>query len=517
MTTHCIAPSRPLPLMALGLVLLALGEGTTEAATLVVDSLADTADADAGDGTCDDGSGACTLRAAIETANGQPGPDVVVFDLPGPGPWIIRPLSGLPTIEDPLHVDGSSQPGHVDAPVIELDGSSVAGFPNGLRVSTFDCRLTALAIHGFPASGLVLSSGGRHVIEGCHLGLDADGSVAPGNGVHGVHVVDSATNTLLDNVIAANASHGLHVSGAASADVMILGNAIGSDPSGDTIQGQGLRGVSVSGAPRVILGGPAEGDGNRIVGSGTEAVALVQGASDGVVEGNVIGGEGAASNFLGLLLHDADGHRVGGLGEGAGNVISGNFLGVRLRGECDANEIAGNLIGVTADLAPLGNETAGIRVDASLGASTIRGNVIAFNGAEGVEIRAGLGTVVVENAVHDNGALGIDLGGDGVTPNDPLDADAGANGLANAPSIDVVSADCMATAVEGSVSGAPSARIRVDVHVGPSCDDSGFGEGATWLGSTEMLTDSSGAASWSFEHAQRLEPVDFRDRRRDVG
>ena len=42
--------------------------GVAHGATLVVDSLNDTGDADPGDGVCDDGTGKCTLRAAIEQA-----------------------------------------------------------------------------------------------------------------------------------------------------------------------------------------------------------------------------------------------------------------------------------------------------------------------------------------------------------------------------------------------------------------------------------------------------------------
>ena len=39
------------------------------------------------------------------------------------------------------------------------------------------------------------------------------------------------------------------------------------------------------------------------------------------------------------------------------------------------------------------------------------------------------------NSIHDNTFLGIDLSGDGVTPNDPLDADSGPNDLQNFPVI----------------------------------------------------------------------------------
>ena len=48
-----------------------------EAATFAVTSPADAVDANLGDGVCDDGTGDCTLRAAIMETNALPGPDAI--------------------------------------------------------------------------------------------------------------------------------------------------------------------------------------------------------------------------------------------------------------------------------------------------------------------------------------------------------------------------------------------------------------------------------------------------------
>ncbi len=48
-----------------------------QSATFNVNSTLDASDASAGDGTCDDGSGNCTLRAAIEEANALGGADII--------------------------------------------------------------------------------------------------------------------------------------------------------------------------------------------------------------------------------------------------------------------------------------------------------------------------------------------------------------------------------------------------------------------------------------------------------
>src|SRR5690606_2516669 len=84
------------------------------AATLVVDSIADTSAVD----------GACTLREALAAANntpvadcgtGQPAPvvDVIAFNIPGTGPHVIKPTGWLGNVNESLTIDGTTQPGAV--------------------------------------------------------------------------------------------------------------------------------------------------------------------------------------------------------------------------------------------------------------------------------------------------------------------------------------------------------------------------------------------------------------------
>ena len=59
-------------------------------------------------------------------------------------------------------------------------------------------------------------------------------------------------------------------------------------------------------------------------------------------------------------------------------------------------------------------------------------NTIAFNRGTGVAVVTGSGNTIQENSIHDNAALGIDLGDDGVTANH-VGFEAGPNNYQNYP------------------------------------------------------------------------------------
>ncbi len=81
----------------------------------------------------------CSLREAIitanETSNGNE-PDAIKFNLPGDKPFILQINSPLPLVSDSLIIDGRSQPGFVDVPVVILDGSDAGSETSGLTIAT---------------------------------------------------------------------------------------------------------------------------------------------------------------------------------------------------------------------------------------------------------------------------------------------------------------------------------------------------------------------------------------------
>src|SRR5207249_10534466 len=67
-------------------------------------------------------SGAGSLRQAILDANKTTAADTIKFAI-GSGAKTISPKSHLPGIENPVTIDGTTQPGFSKKPIIELNGS----------------------------------------------------------------------------------------------------------------------------------------------------------------------------------------------------------------------------------------------------------------------------------------------------------------------------------------------------------------------------------------------------------
>lgn len=123
------------------------------------------------------------------------------------------------------------------------------------------------------------------------------------------------------------------------------------------------------------------------------------------------------------------------------------------------------------------------------------GNAITANTGNAVQIAAsGLGNTIVGNSIHGNGGLGIDLNGDGATPNDAGDQDAGANNLQNAPVLVSGSSSGGNTAIRGLLNSLPGAAYHIEFFSNDSTDPSGSGEGQMFLGTATVNTDGTGNA-----------------------
>lgn len=170
--------------------------------------------------------------------------------------------------------------------------------------------------------------------------------------------------------------------------------------------------------------------------------------------------------------------------------------GIIVRGDTDT--IRGNYIGLTPTQAPASNSGHGISmffsVDAAVGgAQTWDANVIAYNGANGVNLHptTGFGNAFRGNSIHSNTGMGIDLDGNGITPNDTPDTD----GRQNYPILDVAVAGI--NIVAGSLNTTPSSDFVIEFYASAVCDSNGFGEGERFLGSTQITTGLTGNGAFN--------------------
>src|SRR5205085_1566160 len=85
--------------------------------------------------------------------------DTIRFAI-GSGLKTIAPKSALPTITDPVILDGRTQPGGGAAPRIELNGSNAGAASAGLVVSAGNSQIKGLTINRFGGAGIVLQSKG---------------------------------------------------------------------------------------------------------------------------------------------------------------------------------------------------------------------------------------------------------------------------------------------------------------------------------------------------------------------
>jgi hypothetical protein len=323
-------------------------------------------------------TGPGSLAQAISDSNGRTGPDTIAFNIPGSGVHLIDlSQSSLPEITDSVTVDGYTQPGARpntlnagnDAVIlIQLDGGLVKRNGRGLVISGSNCLVRGLSLTGFqfdPSSdpfffrvlggfGIQLRGAGTgNVIQGNFIGLKPDG-ITPTANYTGVRV-EAAQSTIggVDpaqrNVISGN-NTGIEIQ---YPSAVITGNYIGTDAAGARAVGNG-GGIEVA-ASDAVIGGTSAGAGNLISGNNGAGIQLgyevgyhtLGHADRGLVQGNVIGT--AVDRFTplgnggeGVSVAISSNSTVGGLDQGAGNLIAFNGYGVGVGGT--GNRILSNSI-----------------------------------------------------------------------------------------------------------------------------------------------------------------------------
>jgi CSLREA domain-containing protein len=312
-------------LLILGTLAFLAGVSSTAHAQNVftVDATGDAPDTTPGDGTCATSGGNCTLRAAIQEANNTANatvadPDRIEFGISGTAsptsPHVIQPGSALPQITDQVVIDGTTEPDYDteslgdSKPVVEIDGASAGDNVDGLNVGggADGSRIEALSVINFNGSGA--SNGGAGIrgvdgldVEGCYLGVRADGStVAPND--RGI-VLTGSDNTIVNsdlggsNIIGGNDLQGIVVEGS---DNFIRDNLIGTSPSGDDLLDLGNgAGASGSGEGIRLAGDDNELVFNAVAFNAGAGITVVNGATDNDLNNNAVFSNGDRGIDLG--------------------------------------------------------------------------------------------------------------------------------------------------------------------------------------------------------------------------
>jgi titin len=381
-------------------------------------------------------SGDGSLRSAMTNANANAGLDLIIFNMSGAGVHPIVLASALPTVSDPVVIDGTTQHGYAGQPLIELNGAG-AGANSGLRIASLagGTTIRGLVINRFggSASGIEVDGASSNVFQGNFIGTDPTGTLSMPNGKEGIYLNGSSGNLIGGifssnrNVISGNGDAGVYVLGTSLAPAngnVIQGNYIGTTASGTARLGNGNNGVLINstgaGASWNQIGGSTPRARNIISGNlGSGILLNGRGASNNLIQGNFIGasvdGDGTTSNaFDGITIKGPAHTLIGGTNAGEGNVISGNGgAGIALNGAGITNTlIQGNFIGVgVSGEVPLGNHYAGISLSAA-GDNLIGGivaaarNVISGNHQDGIF----LSTNSTRNIISGN-FIGVDAAG----------------------------------------------------------------------------------------------------------
>jgi hypothetical protein len=472
-------------------------------------------------------SGAGSLRQAISDANGSAGLDTINFAIPGAGVQTIALASALPVITDPVIINGYSQTGSsvntqadTDNAVllIEINGAGAGANPC-LQISAGGSTVRGLVINRCGADGILLQTAGTNIVEGNFIGIDPTGTIIRSNTFSGVSITVGSTNNTIGgttpaarNVVSGNLLHGITIPSPSATGNLVAGNFVGTNAAGTAALSNSFQGVFLSSANNTV-GGTTVGARNVVSGNnGGSGVTMGSGGNSNIVQGNYIGlnalGTSGIPNGSGVFTLDgASNNLIGGTAAGARNVISGNSIGLSLATQNTSvnNRVEGNLIGTDpAGTAPVPNGY-GVRIgllgvgNKIGGTAAGAGNVIAFNTAQGVVVESkASANSILANSIFSNGALGIDLASEGVTPNDPLDADTvGGNNRQNYPVLTSAASAGGNTTIGGTLHSTANTSFRIEFFTNTAIDASGFGEGRTFIGSTGVTTDGSGNASFS--------------------
>ena len=387
-----------------------------------------------------------------------------------------------------------------DAPRLFVSNNLVTGgvgtgydFRDSAGRGGADPRYTITNNHGdnifaqFSGDGMLLTATGNEVTN-ISLGILRDGLTHRGVTVTG------------NNVGLTGGNGGVFV-GAPAGTVTVSANtagggidvSVGPGPSRTTVSGNVAQSLDVT--ANAALAMTNEVSGNDIRGTGTafpRAGLTVTGSRFRVTDNKVSSATAAGLVVFGNNNEVTDLNKVT-FSHGAGLSISG-----------DDNRVTKNIItdngGAGVEVGGMNNQIGADRTgtDTALGNEITRNGQVLLAAGHGVSVTFGTGNTIRLNKIYKNEGRGIDLGGDSWDINDPADADTGANGRQNYPTL-------LNLADDGSqtfwmLNAAPGKTYTIDVYTDPNNNFSEYAEGEVYLetiSSAFSQTDASGHLEFS--------------------
>ena len=300
------------------------------------------------------------------------------------------------------------------------------------------------------------------------------------------------------SLISGNTGNGIHIT--AATGNKLLGNGVGSNAAGTGALPNSDAGIRIA-APDNFVG--AFGTSYGVVAGNTGDGIALEAPGHDTVRQTAIGvgipvSTAIANGGDGIDINGSNSNLIGGtLDFHYGNAIGANGgSGVFVHAGSAGNRIIGNLVGlIFAVSQPNGID--GVWLDASSG-NLIQGNLLGNNTFNGVSVSSGAtGDAISRNYTVGNGNLGIDLGLDGATPDDAGDVDGGDNLRQNFPLISGYLNAPGTVTIGGSLPSAANTVYTVEFFANTSCDGSGFGEGAPYLGAKKIKTGPGGTVTFS--------------------
>ncbi len=398
----------------------------------VVNSTADTVDANNGDGICADSQGRCTLRAAITESNWDKGANTIDFNLPGTAPVTIQLSSSLPqfVLQDRTGgtlIDAYSQPGsrantaaHGSnaIPGVYLVGTGSSPKQNGFRITSAFNTIRGIVFNNNDRT-IVMDGPDAHdnLIAGDWLNYNRDGSASSFKGHYNIWISNGAnynligTPALADRNVSGNATKGSALYGPGTDHNVFQNNMFCMTPSGTSVALCDV-GTDYSFGPKNnLIGGSNPGEGNVYGASTQQCIEFAHDNGDETSDVWHNNDNSIIGNWLGFR---ADGSYASAFrcGSNTPSSKSNDSNGINLADGSSDNLVQGNWIGSWWDGVNImsGNESGNVVRDNTIGESPL--GQAAPLGRYGVGFRThAKSDQVIGNTIRNAGVYGIAING----------------------------------------------------------------------------------------------------------